>query len=1150
MSIFKSTLDPIIAAQLKARESVVSQWGDSGDKDPKGNPIFKAGVIPRDDKFLRYTSGKNSWVKMTSFVDYNDPKGNYKGDQLSKKYVLEGGTLLNNTSLRGGVGKIGSAYGSELDKISSNPKSKIVDRLYGLRPMPGIESANIINISAYGSLREATVSFYAWDKHQLSELEILFMRPGYTVLLEWGWSQYLKHNEAKSTNSTPDNITIENFTTGIDAFANYQNEDAIYDQISKLNKKYCGNYDAMLGFVKNFSWKLMTNGGFQCTTTLISRGETLETLKASTNPNIILGSGDASKQLTNEVQESRPVISFYEKIFLNLIGYINDSEITAQQGQFNTSAVGADGSPSNMTNDQQKSIREQIINQGEDILSKVKSMVFKRYNVDKVEEIENLDLRKEGFYIRPVDGGINGSAIEYITLDSFIAILNTFFVPKLEAGKKNNKNVNIVDILLPYKTPFLISEDTVSIDPTTCLLSNPKATFVTNTSDGFQPELYNIWKQDPNNPNILITSKTEVPSIILNTNNGKTNIGALGNILISVQKVIDIYRGLYGSSDGVSIVDLLNEVFENINLSLGGINNFKLYTTKNFIQIIDGHYLETGKDDKFLFDPIGLKSICRDVRINSRIFSEQASMIAIGAASSNYDNLGDIYSSTQTAFNKGLKDRVINNIRYNSFTDEKTIKIGGTEYSGSIVYYYQVANNLISLTNHLKYKVLGVNEYKNKFVDFKITRVPQDNEVINASSLLQSIHYQIDGKDVNYKSFIPFELEIELDGIGGFITGQIFKITKSILPKDYYDKNLGFVIMKQSHNLKNNDWITTLTTQICLLDNDSIPYKGPKKEDLKKIITTIINAVRATSYLKYAMADYLVYLTRKILDDDKGSNIKISSDHITSQRINSILEKIKTDPPSGEPVPFKAYLRNWVRSFQAKEDNGFPNPKYHNPQYRYGITPFETDVKLLPSFPDNVDQIEIVVDPNTGAGVKFDYNNFEAFVFNRNLYNKDKNPLAQGKGPIAPSKNPNEPQLVDDLTTQILSSNINYSFLSPGEIKLTKADGSETKLPPVISTSFYDFLRNQGLTGYSDDTEIIVPRLLYGYYLNYITNVYFPSIGQEIFIGAGTGPVSIFWSGGDEGANQKYNSEYWRTTSLTRDERTKLSADAVVSMVN
>ena len=72
MSIFKSTLKPEIASQLKAREKVISS--DSRGAD-----------------FLRYTTGKNSWVRTTSFVDYDakkfengklvkDVKFNYAGD--------------------------------------------------------------------------------------------------------------------------------------------------------------------------------------------------------------------------------------------------------------------------------------------------------------------------------------------------------------------------------------------------------------------------------------------------------------------------------------------------------------------------------------------------------------------------------------------------------------------------------------------------------------------------------------------------------------------------------------------------------------------------------------------------------------------------------------------------------------------------------------------------------------------------------------------------------------------------------------------------------------------------------------------------------------------------------------------------------------
>jgi hypothetical protein len=316
MSIFKGTINDTIAAQLKAREKVVSTESN------------------RDPDFLRYTTGKNGWVRMSSFVNYDSKRydistgrliddGKYKGDNLAKKYVLEGGTLYNQRnniySLRAGVGNLDGVYASNIDKIENNPASNKVDRLYGLRPMPGITSVNINNKSAYGSLREATIQFYAWDKHQLEELEILYMRTGYTVFLEWGWSEYIDHGNAPSINTYPSNIKVENFNTlTLNPFQPGWTEEAIYTRIDNDIIKTKGNYDALLGFVKNFSWQLMPNGGFQCSTTLISRGEIIETLKVSSNNNVPLGS--PPKTTTKEA----PAFAYsnFEKIFLNIIGHI------------------------------------------------------------------------------------------------------------------------------------------------------------------------------------------------------------------------------------------------------------------------------------------------------------------------------------------------------------------------------------------------------------------------------------------------------------------------------------------------------------------------------------------------------------------------------------------------------------------------------------------------------------------------------------------------------------------------------------------------------------------------------------------------------------------------------------------------------------
>jgi hypothetical protein len=79
--------------------------------------------------------------------------------------------------------------------------------------------------------------------------------------------------------------------------------------------------------------------------------------------------------------------------------------------------------------------------------------------------------------------------------------------------------------------------------------------------------------------------------------------------------------------------------------------------------------------------------------------------------------------------------------------------------------------------------------------------------------------------ELNFKALIPFTLTIKLDGIGGIVVGEIFKIKgdktdtqPSILPQNYIDKNLGFIITNIQHDLVKNDWETTLQTQICLLD--------------------------------------------------------------------------------------------------------------------------------------------------------------------------------------------------------------------------------------------------------------------------------------------------------------------------------------------
>jgi len=861
MSIFKSTLSQTVSSQLKARESIVSQDN-------------------RDQNFLMYTTGKNSFVRLRSFVDYTSHKmdvnsktklskdGKYTGNNLSKKWNLEGGTLYNKPgtgdySLRAGVGSENSVYASDLDFNNQNRTNDVksglgVDRMFGLRPMPGITSVEVMNKSAYGSLREATINFFCWDRHQLEELEILYMRPGYSCYLEWGWSQYIDHNLANSINQPPSDIKIKSFDGNVlDTLKTDLDDDKIYDIIDAAVEKYKGNYDAMLGYVKNYSWQLMPNGGFQCSTTLISRGEAIDTIKASSNPNIIIGSTNDVLEVktSSSSEDNKPIYSLFEKIFLNLIAHINDMEFFSKIATQFTEAPGQFYS----TDDEGK--RNKIISEADkvyiDINNRILNGSYKAFD-GTWDDPQVIDFNPTKFdlntnlAVKLVDGGTEeGIGIEYISMNAFIAILTEFFLPKNE---KTNKPA--INIIVPNITPCLASEDSVSIDPTTCIIQNSKASFICENTNGFQPQLFSEISAETSTSST--TKLTYIPEFI----QSGTNIGTVGQIYISISKILQIYRNLSGGSDGVDVIKLLQEILDTCSFALGGINDFKLYNDKSTIQIIDIKYFETkGKDSKFKFNLIGLKSICRDVKINSRIFSEQSTMIAIGATSGEQNaNLGDIYSSTQNYFNLGLLDRLLKTTYTNS-KDQNKIIVNGVELEGERKYYWNIYHNVNVLASYLFTNVLG----KIKTIgttDYNVTKTPQSNQVINAGSLLKTFHYQINGKDTNFKALIPFELEITLDGIGGLVVGQIFTIDKSILPRDYYNKNLGFIILGVNHSLQNNDWVTTIKTQICLLENDKIEgMYGVDKKLLKETIQEIKAETEKSGYLLSALADLMVHIT-------------------------------------------------------------------------------------------------------------------------------------------------------------------------------------------------------------------------------------------------------------------------------------------------
>ena len=286
MGIFKESLDSYIRKQFEARQEVLAI------------PENRSGVM--GGAFHKFTTNKYCNFRMASCVDITGDElldldlkvGNvqleaeYRGPGLARSYILQGGQLLNPKGARtpamrrgfpGGGRPLGGAYGDPLARANAKDG-------YGLVPMPGITKFNVRTKSAYGSLREAKVDFVCHNLRQLAVLELLYMRPGYPILCEWGWNPYIykdKDGKIKSDQFTRWVSDLEVFwgQTYRGNFKPAASQTAIYDLIHTRRELSQGNYDAILGLCKNFSYSARPDGGFNCTTELMAVGEVLSSLK-------------------------------------------------------------------------------------------------------------------------------------------------------------------------------------------------------------------------------------------------------------------------------------------------------------------------------------------------------------------------------------------------------------------------------------------------------------------------------------------------------------------------------------------------------------------------------------------------------------------------------------------------------------------------------------------------------------------------------------------------------------------------------------------------------------------------------------------------------------------------------------------------------
>ena len=254
--------------------------------------------------------------------DPNVPLGGLTHDKLASKTVW-----FRMTS---GAVKPVTIQGGEL--LSDRSTAAGLDQLYpnkNRRPIAGLKNLEVGFLGGVRALRQATVNWTCWSFEEIDRLTPHFLQLGKTVMVEWGWVY-----DKKSLVNLPSFLTSDG-RIKTTAYTDYR------DTVINAN----GDFDMMVGIVKNMEFNSREDGGFDCTTTLSGMGASIlsnpEPSKDQINTSVNLKLSDKDRpediaaklnkaNVTNSVDDLETLgFTLTPKIFIKFIdNYLRDKLAT------------------------------------------------------------------------------------------------------------------------------------------------------------------------------------------------------------------------------------------------------------------------------------------------------------------------------------------------------------------------------------------------------------------------------------------------------------------------------------------------------------------------------------------------------------------------------------------------------------------------------------------------------------------------------------------------------------------------------------------------------------------------------------------------------------------------------------------------------
>ena len=737
------------------------------------------GKINRNPNDHHYAMTKSPFLRLASSVDVKDFGDDSVLEKLLRenfpREVIEGDQLANNLVLKGGVelGRDSNAYGVNTDNTTfwgSYGFANVDDR--GYVPMPGVSDANVTYYND-GALSKTLINIKCYSRAQFQLIDALYLRPGYTLLLEFGWSQYLDTQEGGEEepvilNNYGDTLPFQHFMKGD------LNQYELYKKINEEKEGRAGNYEAIFGKISNFNWQFLPDGTYSIQIQLTAVGDVIESLKSDINYK------NKRDLETFELNDTKFQVD-------DLEDNVNDSKLELFL----------------------KKIEDAITESYESINGPIAPFygVVKYNKVPTSQGLQDVIMNNAVLYLPQTHNEEDINKAVYIKYGLLMAFIQKHLLLYDEKTKLPlfEFDMNFSDIEND-ENYILYLPGQYSADPRVCLI--PRRDF--NISD-------TVLNQITYDKDIVGFNGLEKMGYQF----GKYT-GRLANMMVNINAIRDVFNSTKKSVDGKdnTKIDTINTVtfIKNLNLSLetaiGGINRIEVRHSQDglklqFIENLNQTFTEDiiSQDSPTILNMYGVKpgkegSFVRGVNLSANLSNDFASMISTGAQA-NGSSIGES-STSFSSYNRGLIDRIIPT----KVTSDNTDDIKESDHEKLLTVVDKSRENMRLVYSYI---------FQNDTID--------ELKVSLKESLRVALNILERNSIINSPFFLPFTLGLELDGISGMVLYQKFKVTDEVLPPYYTQDNVNMIIKGIDHNISSGGWTTTLNT-LTVPDQKKTPIQG------------------------------------------------------------------------------------------------------------------------------------------------------------------------------------------------------------------------------------------------------------------------------------------------------------------------------------